>query len=226
MLLNWNLSCFHEGIPPFFGRENGFVFRSSLCERSHGCEGNLEWVPNGENHEGRFVPKPLTFAASDIFSRENPPLGEISQRRHISLARAFPKDKIVNHIQRMQSKKKEKRKKAIETLHSTAMFVSLSSSPERQCREPRLAQGVHQVRVQRCMQRDVVQNGRSRGDRRQRWQSYLCPSYHEYSDLRDGMMPHPGTCPLPQRCASGLIVLQYSLSSLVGDPSPPCCWAP
>jgi len=42
-----------------FGRENEFIFKSSLCERSRAREDNLESVPNGEYHEGRFVPKPL-----------------------------------------------------------------------------------------------------------------------------------------------------------------------
>lgn len=56
------------------------------------------------------------------------------------------KDKIVNHIQRKRGKKK-----AIETLHSTATFTSLSSSPERQRREPRLASGEGaEVHAERC----------------------------------------------------------------------------
>lgn len=67
-----------------FGRENVFFFKSSLCEGSCGHEGNLESAPNGKYHEGRFVPKPLTHAVADIFSRENPLLGKISQRRHFT----------------------------------------------------------------------------------------------------------------------------------------------
>lgn len=36
----------------------------------------------------------------------------------------------------------------------------------------------------------------------------MCPSYHEYSDLGDEMVPHPGTCPLPHQ-----LLLQVPLCS-------------
>lgn len=127
-----------------FGRENEFIFQSSLCERSHGYEENLGSVPNGEYHEGRFVSKPLTLSVWDIFNRENPQLGEISQSRHISLAWVFLKNKIVHHMR----KKKRQKKSCWDFIQHCRIYIlkqlpwKAAITGEKQSRAPKVCRNI------------------------------------------------------------------------------------